>query len=99
MWRRSRALRIVRNVVAPTLSNAAYAKMGASGAVAVTALDAAGADSAARNVNGKTALQTAKEKGHAECVEAFKKHVQEVVAGRVKSPFCPDLVSFLPKHI
>ena len=42
----------------------------------------AGADTAARAENGKTALQLAKEEGHAECVEAFKKHVQEVLAGR-----------------
>ena len=42
----------------------------------------AGADAAARDENGKTALQMAKEEGHAECVEAFKNYVQEVVAGR-----------------
>merc|ERR1711938_128939 len=29
-----------------------------------------------------TALEWAEKNGHAECVEAFKKHVQEVVAGR-----------------
>merc|ERR1711965_843426 len=43
----------------------------------------AGADTAARSAHGKTALQLAKEKGNTECVEAFKKHVQEVVAGRL----------------
>ena len=43
----------------------------------------AGADTAARSASGKTALQWAKEKGHAECIEAFRQHVQEsVVAGR-----------------
>merc|ERR1711965_54815 len=42
----------------------------------------AGADTAARSASGKTALQLAKENGRAECVEAFKKHVQEVLAGR-----------------
>merc|ERR1711938_377828 len=43
----------------------------------------AGADTASRTVDGSTALQLAKEEGHAECVEAFRQHVQEsVVAGR-----------------
>merc|ERR1739841_467414 len=43
----------------------------------------AGADAAARTTNGKTAPQMAKAKGHAECVEAFRQHVEEsVVAGR-----------------
>ncbi len=42
----------------------------------------AGADAAARTASGKTAPQMAKAKGNAECVEAFKKHVQEVLAGR-----------------
>ena len=34
----------------------------------------AGADMTLRDVDGKTALQWAKEKGHAECVEAFRTH-------------------------
>jgi len=42
----------------------------------------AGADAAARTANGSTAPQLAKEKSRAECVEAFKKHFQEVAAGR-----------------
>ena len=43
----------------------------------------AGADTAARSASGKTALQVAKQEGHAECVEAFRQHVKEsVVAGR-----------------
>ena len=43
----------------------------------------AGADTALRTMSGQSALQTAKEQGHAECVEAFRQHVKEsVVAGR-----------------
>ena len=46
----------------------------------------AGADMTLRDVDGKTALQWAKEKGHAECVEAFRTHIGEVAASRSKAP-------------
>ena len=50
---------------------------------AVFAALRAGADTAARRASGKTALQLAKEEGHAECVKAFRQHGKEsVVAGR-----------------
>ena len=48
----------------------------------VLALLRAGAELAARNYDGKTALQLAKQEGHAECVEAFRLHLQEVTSRR-----------------
>ena len=36
--------------------------------------------------SGMTALQFAKEKGHAECVEAFRTYLGEVTAARSKAP-------------
>ena len=45
----------------------------------------AGADMTLRDVEGKTALQWAKEKGHAECVQAFRTHLGEVAASRSKA--------------
>ena len=39
-----------------------------------------------RDVFGKTALQYAKERGHAECVQAFRTYLGEVAAGRSKAP-------------
>ena len=45
----------------------------------------AGADMTLRDAYGKTALQWAKEKGHAECVEAFRTHI----CAKVRSPFIP----------
>merc|ERR1712086_626806 len=41
---------------------------------AVRRLLRAGADAAARTVDGETALQWAEEKGHAECVRALEEH-------------------------
>ena len=41
---------------------------------AVRRLLRAGADAAAHTVEGKTALQWAEEKGHAECVRTFEEH-------------------------
>ena len=46
----------------------------------------AGADAAARTVDGKSALHFAKEKGHAECYEAFRTYLGEVAAARSKAP-------------
>ena len=45
----------------------------------------AGADMTLRDVFGKTALQWAKEKGRAECVQAFKTYLGEVAAVRSKA--------------
>ena len=39
-----------------------------------------------RDVDGFSALQWAKEKGHAECVQAFRTHLGEVAASRSKAP-------------
>ena len=39
-----------------------------------------------RSVDGKTALQIAKENGHAECFEAFRTYLGEVTAARSKAP-------------
>ena len=36
--------------------------------------------------SGRTALQIAKEKGHTECVEAFRTYLGEVAAARSKAP-------------
>jgi len=46
----------------------------------------AGADMTLRDAEGKTALQWSKEKGHAECVQAFRTYLGEVAAGRSKAP-------------
>ena len=46
----------------------------------------AGADMTLRTAAGKTALQIAKEEGHAECVEAFRTYLGEVTAARSKAP-------------
>ena len=52
---------------------------------AVLRLLRAGADMTLR-AQGKTALQLAKERGHAECVQAFKTYLGEVAARRSKAP-------------
>ena len=46
----------------------------------------AGADMTLRDAEGKTALQLAKEEGHAECLEAFRTHLGAVAADRSKAP-------------
>ena len=42
----------------------------------------AGADTKLRTEDGKSALQLAKENGHAACVDAFRKHIAEVTAAQ-----------------
>merc|ERR1712086_338800 len=42
----------------------------------------AGADTKLRTAKGESALQLAKEKGHSECVGAFRQHIAEVTASQ-----------------
>ena len=78
LLRRGAEINLQKSDGVTALMNAAYLNRPA----VVRRLLRAGADTVARGASGKTALQQAKEKDNAECVEAFKKHVQEVVAGR-----------------
>ena len=77
--------RLVELLIRHEVSNGVTALMNAAlfdHPAVVRRLLRAGADMAARSTSGKTALQWAKEQGHAECVEAFKKHVQDMLAGQ-----------------
>merc|ERR1712091_313234 len=62
-----------------------FAALGNHPAVVLRLLRA-GADMTLRSMEGETALQYAKEEGHAECVEAFRTYLGEVMATRSKAP-------------
>ena len=70
-----------RQHVCQNRSRAEYAAHHGYAAIVLLLLRA-GADTKLRSVNGKSALQLAKEQGHAACVEAFRQHIAEVTASQ-----------------